>query len=66
MGGIFKAPKPKIEPAVQINAFNDEQKAREEALARQRRGMESTIHTSYNGILGEKENNLKRKQLLGE
>ncbi len=66
MGGVFKTPKPKMEPVIVQETVVDEDKARQEALARSRRGMESTIRTSYNGILGDKEQNLKRKQLLGE
>ena len=44
----------------------DWEKEKQENLERQRRGQEGTIKTSYTGILGEKENDLKRKNLLGE
>ena len=65
MGGIFSAPSTSA-PAVVENS-NAEQKAEEErqkALERQRRGVESTIKTSYNGLLNTKD--LNRKKLLGE
>lgn len=74
MGKVFTLPfsnnSPKIEPVYTIDNSAQEQsaaeeKARKEALARQRRGLESTINTSYNGIL---DDNAKftRKRLLGE
>ncbi len=73
MGGVFKVfstPKIKqpIMPVVDTDAEakkNTEQE-KQENIERQRRGQESTIRTSYNGILGEKEDTLKRKNLLGE
>ena len=65
MGGVFSAPKTSA-PAVVEN--NDAEKLAEEerqkALERQRRGVESTIKTSYNGLLDTKD--LNRKKLLGE
>ena len=64
MGGVFSS-KPKIE-VVEDTSAKDEEKARQEALARQRRGMESTIHTSYNGIFDTQNRDLNRKKLLGE
>ncbi len=64
MGGVFSS-KPKIE-VVEDTSAKDEEKAKQEALARQRRGMESTIHTSYNGIFDTQNRDLNRKKLLGE
>lgn len=67
MGGVFSSPKTVTVPVVDNSAEKAaaEAKARQEALDRQRRGMESTIRTSYNGIL--KENSgYTRKKLLGE
>lgn len=70
MGGTFRAPKvhQRVIPVVdtEAEAKKRAEKQKEETLERQRRGQESTIRTSYSGILGEKENNLKRKNLLGE
>lgn len=73
MGGVFKffsTPKPQqpIIPVVdtQAEAKKKAEQEKQESLERQRRGQEGTIRTSYNGILGEKEDNLKRKNLLGE
>lgn len=65
MGGVFSAPKTSA-PAV-VENDNSEKLAEEErqkALERQRRGVESTIKTSYNGLLDTKD--LNRKTLLGE
>ena len=70
MGGTFRAPKvqQRVIPVVntEAEAKKRAEKQKQETLERQRRGQESTIKTSYSGILGEKENNLKRKNLLGE
>ena len=73
MGGVFKVfNTPKIkQPIMPVEDTDAEAKRqaeqeKQENLARQRRGQESTIRTSYNGILGEKEDTLKRKNLLGE
>lgn len=75
MGGAFKilrfqTPKPKqiVAPVVDVEAEAKRRAEEErlETLERQRRGQEGTIHTSYNGILGEKEDTLKRKNLLGD
>ena len=70
MGGTFRAPKvqQRVIPVVETEAEAKKraEKQKQETLERQRRGQESTIKTSYSGILGEKENNLKRKNLLGE
>ena len=74
MGKIFTIPftggSQKIQPVYTIdNSAKEkseaEEKARKEALARQRRGVESTINTSYNGILDENAK-FTRKKLLGE
>lgn len=68
MGKVF-ASAPKIEPIVYDTSAQDkataEAKAKEEALARQRRGMDSVIHTSYTGI-SDNNDGLRRKKLLGE
>jgi len=70
MGGKFRAPKihQRVIPVVdtEAEARKKAEKEKQESLERQRRGQESTIKTSYSGILGEKENNLKRKNLLGD
>ncbi len=74
MGGVFNKifSTPKIQQPVipvvdtQVEAQNNTEQEKQENIARQRRGQEGTIRTSYNGILGEKEDNLKRKNLLGE
>ena len=64
MGGVFSgSPKTKV---VKDTSAEDEEKARKEALARQRRGLESTIHTSYVGIFDPQNRDLNRKKLLGE
>ena len=70
MGGVFRAPKiqQRVVPVVdtEAEAKKRAEKEKQENLERQRRGQEGTILTSYTGILGEKENDLKRKNLLGE
>lgn len=70
MGGVFSGGSPKIEtPAVDTSAQDAEKKAEEErkkAMERQRRGLDSTIKTSYSGILDLKNMDLNRKKLLGE
>ena len=68
MGGVFRAPKiqQRVVPVVDTEAEKRAEKEKQENLERQRRGQEGTIKTSYTGILGEKENDLKRKNLLGE
>ncbi len=74
MGKVLRIPftdsSPKIQPVYTIdNSAQEkseaEEKARKEALARQRRGIESTINTSYNGILDENAK-FTRKKLLGD
>ncbi len=70
MGGVFRAPKiqQRVVPVVdtEAEAKKRAEKEKQENLERQRRGQEGTIQTAYTGILGEKENDLKRKNLLGE
>ena len=70
MGGTFRAPKvqQRVIPVVdtEAEAKKRAEKQKQETLERQRRCQDSTSKTSYSGILGEKENNLKRKNLLGE
>ncbi len=74
MGKVLRIPfidsSPKIQPVYSIDnsaqkKSEAEEKARKEALARQRRGIESTINTSYNGILDEN-TKFTRKKLLGD
>lgn len=67
MGGVFSS-KPKIEVVqpVEDTSAQDAEEARKEALARQRRGMESTIRTSYTGTFDPTNRDLNRKTLLGE
>jgi len=65
MGGVFSAPK--IDTPMVTEQDNTEtliSEERKKALERQRRGAESTIKTSYMGVLDTK--NLNRKKLLGE
>lgn len=68
MGG--KAPKVQYVPYVDNSAADAkaaEEKTRLDSIERKRRGMESTIKTSYNGILqADNGDGLKRKKLLGE
>ncbi len=73
MGGVFKVfSTPKIKQPIipvvdtEAEAQKNAEQEKQENIERQRRGQEGTIRTSYNGILGEKEDNLKRKNLLGE
>lgn len=69
MGGVFRG-NPSPAPVVVDNsaaiAKQQEEEERKKALERQRRGLEGNIKTSYQGLLGEKENAMKRKNLLGE
>lgn len=65
MGGVFSAPKIDTPVVVeQDNTADIVAEERKKALERQRRGAESTIKTSYTGVLDTK--NLNRKKLLGE
>lgn len=69
MGKVFGGGSPKIElntvdTSVDANKKADEE--RQKALERQRRGLDSTIRTSYNGILNPQNMELNRKKLLGE
>lgn len=78
MGGTFKLQKilrlqPKVKKAPIVPVVNTDAEAKkraeqdnQETIERQRRGQDGMIRTSYSGILGEKENTLKRKNLLGE
>lgn len=73
MGGVFRVfSTPKIKQPVipvvdtQAEAKKNTEQEKQESIERQRRGQEGTIRTSYNGILGEKEDSLTRKNLLGE
>ncbi|MFI3241502.1 MAG: hypothetical protein R3Y43_02930 [Alphaproteobacteria bacterium] len=70
MGGIFSSPD--VPEPVDTAAIAEEAAAEERAsiIESQRRGMASTVNTSYQGILTEKTNDtsdgLTRKSLLGE
>lgn len=65
MGGVFSAPKIDTPVVVeQENTTDSIAEERKKALERQRRGAESTIKTSYAGVLDTK--NISRKKLLGE
>ena len=70
MGGVLspsKPDKPAPAPIIEKSDNNEaEAKARQEALERQRRGIESNIRTSYKGILKTNDDSFKRKKLLGE
>lgn len=69
MGKMFGGGSPKIELNSVDSAAESEKKAEEErqkALERQRRGLDSTIRTSYTGILNPQQMDLSRKKLLGE
>lgn len=70
MGGVFKPSKvetPAPAPTVTETTDTDaEAQKRKEAQERQRRGLESNIKTSYQGILRPNEDSFKRKKLLGE
>ena len=68
MGKVFSGT-PKMEVSKTNAATEAERQAeleRQKALERQRRGLESTIRTSYTGILDPQNMDLKRKKLLGE
>lgn len=68
MGKIFKS-SPKIEVSKVDTSEEANRKAEEErlkSLERNRRGLDSTIRTSYTGILDPKNMDLRRKKLLGE
>lgn len=64
MGGVLSPDKPKVPVIVMDNSEKNADEERQKALERQRRGLESTIKTSYTGMLDGK--NLNRKKLLGE
>lgn len=69
MGGVLspsKSEAPAPAPIIEKSNNEAEAKARQEALDRQRRGVESNIRTSYKGILKSNEDSFKRKKLLGE
>lgn len=69
MGKVFKS-SPKIEvvspPVAEEKVEAEASAAKKDTAERQRRGMDSTIRTSYNGILDVKNMDLNRKKLLGE
>lgn len=69
MGKMFGGASPKIELNSVDTTAEAEKKAeaeRQKALERQRRGLDSTIRTSYTGILNPQQMDLTRKKLLGE
>ncbi len=66
MGGIFSSPKAPDPVDTAKIAQEEAEKERQKILERQRRGMEGTIKTSYQGILQESNGDLVRKKLLGE
>lgn len=80
MGGIISKPKapsplPSLQPQgpseaekrAEADALKAEsEKAKAEELARARRGLNSTIKTSYRGVLEASDLSPKRKTLLGE
>ncbi len=67
MGKIF-AGSPKIDVNSVDTAAADKkaEEERQKAVERQRRGLDSTIRTSYTGILNPQQMDLTRKKLLGE
>lgn len=72
MGGTFRKiinnskPAPVVIDNSAALASQQAEEERKKTLERQRRGIEGTIRTSHTGLLGEKENTLQRKKLLGE
>lgn len=69
MGKVFKS-SPKIEvvspQAVEEKVDAEASAEKKDSAERRQRGMDSTIRTSYNGILDVKDMDLNRKKLLGE
>ncbi len=66
MGGVFSSPDTPEPVDTAAIAAAEAEKERQKILERQRRGMEGTVKTSYQGILQESNNDLVRKKLLGE
>lgn len=67
MGKVFSGtPKLEVAKVDTAEAERNAEAERQKALERQRRGLESTIRTSYTGILDPQNMDLKRKKLLGE
>ena len=71
MGGLqnlVPISKPKKSPAIDYDAIARNQAAEERKalIARNSRGMDDNIKTSYTGVLGTDNTNVKRKNLLGE
>lgn len=65
MGGILSSPKVEhVRDTSETDRLAEEEK--QKALDRQRRGLESNIKTSYQGMLDTKDMNFTRKKLLGE
>lgn len=60
------SPKIELQNTDNSDAEKKAEEERKKALERQRRGLESTIRTSYNGILDTQNHSLNRKNLLGE
>lgn len=69
MGKVFKS-SPKIEvvspQTVEEKVDAEASAEKKDSAERRQRGMDSTIRTSYNGILDVKDMDLNRKKLLGE
>lgn len=72
MGSIFSAPKPAIVapapvPEPEVDASNSEaEEERARRVIRSNLGRESTIKTSYSGVLSQSSATPQRKTLLGE
>ena len=67
MGNVFGGAPEVVIPDAGLNeAEKLKEEERKKAIDRQRRGMDSTIKTSYNGVLDTKSMNFNRKELLGE
>lgn len=67
MGKVFSAPKVEVSKVdAAAEAEKNAEAERQKALERQRRGLDSTIRTSYTGLLDPQNMDLSRKKLLGE
>ncbi len=68
MGGIFKSPSPPVYVAETTDTSEEDTEAKQEEIARRKRGVSGTINTTYRGVLSSDNSSdgLKRKVLLGE
>ncbi len=68
MGGIFKSPSPPAYVAETTDTSEEDATAKQEEIARRKRGVSGTINTTYRGVLSadSANNGLQRKVLLGE